>query len=69
MCLLGKENLMCNAVCLYFHPKKQHEKPGIKLENLKISIQPLHFWMIFHVFQQKETENLLSNMQAKRCRP
>lgn len=42
---------MYSVVCLYFQPKKQHEKPGIKLENLKISTQPLNLWMIFHVIQ------------------
>lgn len=52
-----------------FTTKKQHEKPGIKQESLTILIQPLNLWMIFHVFQQKETENRLSNIRTKRCRP
>jgi len=46
--------MMYNVVCLYFHQKKNN-----KLENVKISTRTLNIWITFHVFQQKETENLL----------
>jgi len=39
-----------------FSPEKNSNN---KLENVKISTRTLNIWIIFHVFPQKETENLL----------